>query len=510
MKAGGSPKVEKAATHWLLKGHIVLPEDNYKVLDALKICEQQGLDPMRFDDPNKILAQYTIKETASERRVNPDTVPEFSEKRELPGGITVYTVQDDKSGQAAVRNIIDTHWGEDANPWCLAARNDGAWEMWEYYNGTKKRIAFKDGKLLAFSASDSEETTWWDREDNPSRGISFVEKKGGDEVHYAMDDDTGEKRKTSERLKDGTERKFYENGQMESETLQGGIKREWYENGQMEKESLPDGTGRAWYRNGQLAIEILPDETKREWYRNGQMTSEILPDGTVQRFDRDGNPASETYYQRGEDAEDPVSSKYVRTTERSLNIPVDRLHKTEPLDAEAAARARENMQQAGRGEREKQDPLIVADRGDGTFSIIDGNNTFENLKALGAQSVPSVIVPAPYQKHVDSVESLYARNKEAQAEFSELLGAWQGEVGGKLVLRPELKDETRVREKVENHYAGKHNRVLDVLAGSLVFDSAEQVEAAFEALKDKAEVVRIKDKWTKPDDETGYQNVNGV
>ena len=508
VKAGGSPKVEKAATHWLLKGHIVLPEDNYKVLDALKICEQQGLDPMRFDDPNKILAQYTIKETASERRVNPDTVPEFSEKRELPGGITVYTVQDDKSGQAAVRNIIDTHWGEDANPWCLAARNDGAWEMWEYYNGTKKRIAFKDGKLLAFSASDSEETTWWDREDNPSRGISFVEKKGGDEVHYAMDDDTGEKRKTSERLKDGTERKFYENGQMESETLQGGIKREWYENGQMEKESLPDGTGRAWYRNGQLAIEILPDGTKREWYRNGQMASEILPDGTVQRFDRDGNPASETYYQRGEDAEDPVSSKYVRTTERSLNIPVDRLHKTEPLDAEAAARARENMQQAGRGEREKRDPLIVADRGDGTFSIIDGNNTFENLKALGAQSVPSVIVPAPYQKHVDSVESLYARNKEAQAEFSELLGAWQGEVGGKLVLRPELKDETRVREKVENHYAGKHNRVLDVLAGSLVFDSAEQVEAAFEALKDKAEVVRIKDKWTKPDDETGYRDVN--
>lgn len=116
VKAGGSPKVEKAATHWLLKGHIVLPEDNYKVLDALKICEQQGLDPMRFDDPNAILAQYTIKETPSERRVNPDTVPEFSEKRELPGGITVYTVQDDKAGQAAVRNIIDTHWGEDANP----------------------------------------------------------------------------------------------------------------------------------------------------------------------------------------------------------------------------------------------------------------------------------------------------------------------------------------------------------------------------------------------------------
>ena len=44
-------------------------------------------------------------------------------------------------------------------------------------------------------------------------------------VHYAMDDDTGEKRKTSEKLKNSTERS-------------------WHENGQMEREVLPDGTER--------------------------------------------------------------------------------------------------------------------------------------------------------------------------------------------------------------------------------------------------------------------------
>ena len=293
VKAGGSPKVEKAATHWLLKGHIVLPEDNYKVLDALKICEQQGLDPMRFDDPNAILAQYTIKETPSERRVNPDTVPEFSEKRELPGGITVYTVQDDKAGQAAVRNIIDTHWGEDANPWCLAARNDNAWEMWERYNGTGKRIAFKDGKLLAFSASGSDKTTWWDREDVPSQGIPTVEKKGGNEVHYAMDEDTGEKRKTSEKLKDGTERSWHENGQMEREVLPDGTERRWHENGQMAIENLPDGTRRGWYENGQIESENLPDGTRRGWYENGQMAIEHLPDRTRRAWYRSGQLESE-------------------------------------------------------------------------------------------------------------------------------------------------------------------------------------------------------------------------
>lgn len=215
VKAGGSPKVEKAATHWLLKGHIVLPEDNYKVLDALKICEQQGLDPMRFDDPNAILAQYTIKETPSERRVNPDTVPEFSEKRELPGGITVYTVQDDKAGQAAVRNIIDTHWGEDANPWCLAARNDNAWEMWEHYNGTKKRIAFKNGKLLAFRASEGDKAQWWDRQDKPSSGLHFDETKDGAILGYVINDETGKVYKERESLRDGTVQRFDRDGNPE-------------------------------------------------------------------------------------------------------------------------------------------------------------------------------------------------------------------------------------------------------------------------------------------------------
>ena len=71
---------------------------------------------MSFDDPNEILAEYTIKENLASRRINPDTVQEFSNKKTYDNGITVYTVDDTQEGQQAVRRIIDTHWGEDANP----------------------------------------------------------------------------------------------------------------------------------------------------------------------------------------------------------------------------------------------------------------------------------------------------------------------------------------------------------------------------------------------------------
>ena len=297
VKAGGSPKHEKAATKWLLGGHIILPEDNYKILDALKICEQQHLDPMSFVDPNEILAKYTIKESAAEKRVNPDTVPEFSDKKEYPDGITVYTVQNDKAGQAAVRKIIDTHWGEDANPWCLAARRDeslsAAWRMWQHYDAIPKRIAFQGGKLLAFCAAHHKETQWWDREDKPSKGIPQNVRENGGLAVYSLDEATGERRKIRGTLKDGTRLEWHENGKPLTEALPDGTKREWAKNGRLLAETLPDGTTREWYKNGTLREESVPDQGTRKWYENGQPTEKLLPDGTRLELYDNGQPMRE-------------------------------------------------------------------------------------------------------------------------------------------------------------------------------------------------------------------------
>lgn len=86
--------------------------------------------------------------------IDPDTVPEFSDKRDEGRGVVSYAVDDSKKGQAAVRKVVDTHFGPNSNPWCLISRKDMAWEWWKHeYNALQKRIAFKKGKLFAFMGS---------------------------------------------------------------------------------------------------------------------------------------------------------------------------------------------------------------------------------------------------------------------------------------------------------------------------------------------------------------------
>ena len=318
VRQGGNPKVEKLATHWLLNGHIRLPEDNYKILDAIRISEQQHFDPMSYTDPNEILAKFTIKETKANRRINPDNVPQFSNKVQYENGITIYTVEDSEEGQAAVRRIIDTHWGKEANPWCLAARNDDgnmskAWAYWsETYNTVDKRIAFRNGKLLAFCASDNDDVTWWDNEDEPSGGIPYTEKKNGSSFKYSYNEENGQSVKLRENMQDGTihefhengitsyellpdgtERWFYGEGMLERETLPDGTKREWFENGQLDREILADRTKREWWDNGQLAIEERSDRTKLTWWKDGKIDTETLPDGTYHAWWNDGKMRSE-------------------------------------------------------------------------------------------------------------------------------------------------------------------------------------------------------------------------
>ena len=211
------PKKEKVALHWVIRGAIRLPEDAYKVEDALSVAEKAKVDPFAYKSPLELIeAHKDIKPTR--KAIDPATVPELSDPRDEGDGIVSYEVADTREGQAAMRRIIDTHWGEDANPWCLLARkkkwneawemmNDrdayeaaeswwkglsreergkfttdvdeewiteaggaeeyyfqnivnnpasmsDAWEYWNNYSALPKRVAFKDGKLLAFMATE--------------------------------------------------------------------------------------------------------------------------------------------------------------------------------------------------------------------------------------------------------------------------------------------------------------------------------------------------------------------
>ncbi len=215
-----TPKERKCALLWFCKNTIRLPEDSAKVTEAIKTAERAKVDPMQFESPGEILLRY-FEYRPKEPRIDPETVPELTDRRDMGQGVVTYLVQDDKAGQAAMRRIIDTHWGKEANPWCLL-QGDGvgktterAWTYWQHYSALPKRVAFKDGKLLAFMATDkgiqrdedgltiwrTDEAVeeWWDRSDDSHAGIPFERSVPGDSS-------SGKTTETVELMSDGEER----------------------------------------------------------------------------------------------------------------------------------------------------------------------------------------------------------------------------------------------------------------------------------------------------------------
>ncbi|MBR0096235.1 MAG: hypothetical protein IJP88_03580, partial [Synergistaceae bacterium] len=313
VKQGGSPNTEKIAFAWAVKGHIILPEDNSKILQAIKIAKQEHIDPLSYDDPNEILAEFAINDEL-EDAINPDTVPEFTNKQELPNGLTVYDVQDSKEGQLAVRKIINSHFGVDANPWCLAAGDeygdltDEAWEYWsDNYEGSK-RIAFKDGKLTAFYAEGSD-NLWWNRQDKSSSGIPFNVKIPHGTAELLYNEESGEFTKSREVIrlsKDSKVEREFQNGALYREKDFKKVKTKNRDGQEISKwrgvswrrydidtkkiaaEQRPDGNYFAYYDYDTQDIEVhkSPDGTTREYYEGSygkQLKAEEKPDGTKRR-----------------------------------------------------------------------------------------------------------------------------------------------------------------------------------------------------------------------------------
>ena len=113
-------KYKKLGLHFLAKSPLILPEDAYKIDSVIEVAEEKKIDPFRYNNPNELIDKFAG--TLKAKRVDPDNVKEFSNKKELPKGVTVYDVENDRSGQEAVRKVLDTHLNPKANPWCAFAR----------------------------------------------------------------------------------------------------------------------------------------------------------------------------------------------------------------------------------------------------------------------------------------------------------------------------------------------------------------------------------------------------
>ena len=131
-------KLAGDACRWLLKGAVRLPEDMYKVEQARELAGKANKDPFAYNTPQACINALT--EGGFKLKAKPITVEELknnplmSDYRDEGYGVETFQVDDSQKGQALMRRIIDTHWGEDANPWCLLARKDSEDEQVEDAN----------------------------------------------------------------------------------------------------------------------------------------------------------------------------------------------------------------------------------------------------------------------------------------------------------------------------------------------------------------------------------------
>ena len=227
-------KYKKLALYYTANGYTVFPEDGYKIEEVIRLSDKNKIDPYAYSNPDELINKFTKQVNAE--KIDPDKVLEFTNKQEYDNNVVIYDVSDSKKGQQAVRNVVDSYWGKDSNPWCLITRDvsnyianeeaytqaevdeitkreealgntvelegdymyegslvyeliiygpkntdglDNSFHVWNTYNtaGNGFKIAFQNGKLSSFRDGGKEEVSpdanWWNRFDKDTTGLSI-------------------------------------------------------------------------------------------------------------------------------------------------------------------------------------------------------------------------------------------------------------------------------------------------------------------------------------------------
>ena len=116
-------KYKRAALNFVAKSPTNFPVDTEIVSEAMRIAELKKLNVMDFSNPRDIIDKFAGEVKA--KRLDPNKEKQFFNKKSLPEGVETFQIMPTRRGQQAVRRILDTHWGEKTNPWCVTAkRND--------------------------------------------------------------------------------------------------------------------------------------------------------------------------------------------------------------------------------------------------------------------------------------------------------------------------------------------------------------------------------------------------
>lgn len=264
-----------AAGRWFANGRIRLPEDMAKVKQALLVAEQAKVDPIQYESPMDLINTHS-EVKLKEKPIDPETIPTLHRARSFDNGLVIYDVDESEESRMNMRAIINTHFGEDASPWCLL-QGDGRGNLmpesrdyWEHYNAYPKQVAFVDGKLTAFSANDNTYVrVWWDRQDKCSQAIPIAN-------NVRVENDPLER--TADKLFEPTSRTNAYKNVHKGDPSHGNYE-EWYDLDHIKLRMDRDEDGRLtrstlWTPEGHLSsnMERTGDVKKNEhYYSNGEV-----------------------------------------------------------------------------------------------------------------------------------------------------------------------------------------------------------------------------------------------
>ena len=185
---------------------------------------------------------------------------------------------------------------------------------------------------------------------------------------------------------------------------------------------------------------------------------------------------------------DPIAAADIYQTADSVIMPMDSLRVTEIVTPKDISHTMEYIEKTKKGEMKKREPFSVVERGDGTYSILDGNKSFSALKELGAKNVPVVVHDRPYHKDVETFDDLLSLNSEAEPEFHRSVTALGEELAAEVSEHSDLKDTDAIHRKAKENYGGDYGKILDVLSADIRVPAGE-LEAAARKILEKDDIL---------------------
>ena len=196
----------KTAIRWVMNSSLTLPEDNTKARQAFDEARKRHIDIQKYPTLGDLIASDEMKPKEKEKpKFDPDKAKTFSNKRtvttESGRVFTVYDVEDTENGQRDVCHALFACY--ETSPWCLSTftatgePTESAKKYWSYYNAIPRKIAYENGKPVAFCS---------DKSDNNGtkgslNGFDFI--KVSDDSAYAWDEQSIPQSELDKLISDG-------------------------------------------------------------------------------------------------------------------------------------------------------------------------------------------------------------------------------------------------------------------------------------------------------------------